>query len=404
MTTRKLYQYRILFADDQPEVARTLAGLFRTTEIKVDFAVDGQEALVMCQRTRYDLVIVDLQMPPERWGGLWFIRKLSERMYRVPVLVLSGAAGQAETIEALHLKAKGFVVKDRAQYELREKVTAMLAEGRSEVRTLAMQTLPTPIAVQCSRMDSADSPVQRLYLTLSALEYALRVTCIIAVAEARMDGGADAQKFLYDVSPYIIAPAMGTSNAARRMAASMLPGSMGAGLASQFDDRLTNEAIAIRNEIAHVQMPSEVAAREYLVVVDAALDTYLAAAVLMPRPEIAVVNGLSFDGTGYSVSATLLRGDHTALPQRTLEARSAVISQRAYLWHETPIDLWPYLVVETRRELGSLEICIFDGMSSSGGQGAWHDADPLRYIKVREGQRIKSSQVSAKDTGLIPHA
>jgi len=259
MTTRKLYQYRILFADDQPEVARTLAGLFRTTEIKVDFAVDGQEALVMCQRTRYDLVIVDLQMPPERWGGLWFIRKLSERMYRVPVLVLSGAAGQAETIEALHLKAKGFVVKDRAQYELREKVTAMLAEGRSEVRTLAMQTLPTPIAVQCSRMDSADSPVQRLYLTLSALEYALRVTCIIAVAEARMDGGADAQKFLYDVSPYIIAPAMGTSNAARRMAASMLPGSMGAGLASQFDDRLTNEAIAIRNEIAHVQMPSEVA-------------------------------------------------------------------------------------------------------------------------------------------------
>jgi CheY-like chemotaxis protein len=383
------YRFRILFADDQEDVARTLAGLFKQPNIKVEYATSGELALDLCRRKRFDLLIVDLAMPPERWGGLWLIRLLRRDGFDIPILVLSGQASQTETIEALHLRAKGFVLKDNASRELRERVLALLEHVRPDARRSAVDKLPLPVAVQCGRIDSAETLGERLIRTLYSLEYALRLICLVGVAEARWDDSPEAKAFLADVSSLVMSPGLGTSNAVRRRILSQMPNLVAASWAAWFDERLTDQAIAIRNSLSHVQLPSRAAAIGPLKVVDAALDAYLTAAVSTPSPEIVAVNGLSYDGSQFDVSTTLLHSDHMTLPQRRKSAGfPPPITTRVYLWHTRPIDLWPFITVEPRREVGSLEVCIFDGPDTNSSH--WGPDDPLRYIKIREGERVKS--------------
>ncbi|WP_117213554.1 response regulator [Allorhizocola rhizosphaerae] len=390
-----MYANRILFADDQPDVAKTLTTLFKNPTTKVDYATDGHQALERCRTQRYDLLIVDLQMPPGEWGGLWLLQTLQEAGFSVPAMVLSGQAGQLETIEALHLGAKGFVLKDRAQTDLAQRVETLLADVRREARALSAQLLPTPLAIHCARIDSADTTVQRLYLTLYTLEYALRTTCLTAAAEARAAKTSSARAFLDRYLPAMMSPSMGTTNQICRAIPSALPTSHAAHLANQFDSRLTNDAIAIRNEIAHVQMPSALKADEHLHAVDAALDSFLCGVTRAPQPEIIVPNSLTFDGKHYKVAASILRGSGTALPQRTLFSERPLVSQHPYLWHEDPIDLWPFFTAEPGREVGRIDVALLDGVAGGGKQMS--PSDPLRFIRIQDGERVQSTTATAVD-------
>src|SRR3954467_13752707 len=92
---------RILFVDDQRDVAVTLSKLLPKGSFECRFADDGEAALTRLSAEVFDLAVVDLRMPPDDWGGLWLLRELSERGLAIDTLVLSGEGGQSETIEAM---------------------------------------------------------------------------------------------------------------------------------------------------------------------------------------------------------------------------------------------------------------------------------------------------------------
>ena len=55
---------------------------------KIVIAKDGQEALALAAKNKFDVVITDHRMP--RSGGLELVRKLRARKYAGKVVVLSG--------------------------------------------------------------------------------------------------------------------------------------------------------------------------------------------------------------------------------------------------------------------------------------------------------------------------
>jgi two-component system response regulator YesN len=79
---------RILGVDDEPLIGESIAFALEGPHRKVVVAKDGQEALALATKERFDVVITDHRMP--RAGGLELVRKLRERKYKGKIVVLSG--------------------------------------------------------------------------------------------------------------------------------------------------------------------------------------------------------------------------------------------------------------------------------------------------------------------------
>jgi YesN/AraC family two-component response regulator len=79
---------RILGVDDEPVIGESIAFMLEAPHRKIVVAKNGQEALTLASKEKFDLVITDHRMP--RSGGLELVRKLRERKYTGKIVVLSG--------------------------------------------------------------------------------------------------------------------------------------------------------------------------------------------------------------------------------------------------------------------------------------------------------------------------
>src|SRR4051812_2893689 len=103
---------KLLWADDQPDQARTFAGALTDHGHEIAFVTSGSAALDAIRDATPDLILVDLAMPPGDWGGLWLLERLAELPDAPPALVVSGEGTQRETIQAMRLGAADYVNKD----------------------------------------------------------------------------------------------------------------------------------------------------------------------------------------------------------------------------------------------------------------------------------------------------
>ena len=137
---------RILVADDQPDVARTLCTPLRRAGAMLTFVSNGEEVFTKLEERPFDLLVVDMKMSPGEWGGLWLLRELREGGWHVPALVLSGEGTKKQTIEALRFGAVDWIDKSEAFSELEEHCEAILQHAISDGLDNAAARLPTPLA------------------------------------------------------------------------------------------------------------------------------------------------------------------------------------------------------------------------------------------------------------------
>ena len=79
---------RILGVDDEPVIGESIACTLEAPNRKIVVAKDGQEALALAAKEKFDIVITDHRMP--RAGGLELVKKLRARNYTGKIVVLSG--------------------------------------------------------------------------------------------------------------------------------------------------------------------------------------------------------------------------------------------------------------------------------------------------------------------------
>jgi signal transduction histidine kinase/ActR/RegA family two-component response regulator len=107
----KLEAHRVLVVDDMEENhALIKAYLKRTTGIAVESAYSGMECLEKCEKHRYAMVLMDVQMP--RMSGLETIRRLrgwetARGMERVPIVVISANSFTEDVEKSLEAGADG---------------------------------------------------------------------------------------------------------------------------------------------------------------------------------------------------------------------------------------------------------------------------------------------------------
>lgn len=134
---------RILFVDDDPILREFAQVNLASATAQVDVAADGIEALEMLGRRRYDLLLVDLEMP--RMDGFELLRRLRDdpATAHLPVVVETGREDVDAIDRAFRAGATAFVTKPLnwrlLTYQLRFTLRAARAEARlrTEARPMA---------------------------------------------------------------------------------------------------------------------------------------------------------------------------------------------------------------------------------------------------------------------------
>jgi EAL domain-containing protein (putative c-di-GMP-specific phosphodiesterase class I)/DNA-binding NarL/FixJ family response regulator len=126
----------VLVADDDPEIRALYSAALSAAGFAVIEAVDGADALDRLATTQVSLVLLDVSMP--RVDGLAVIRRLraDEATARLPIILVAGAAGEADRVRGLDLGADDYLVKPVSTKELVARARAHIRVSESWQRTV----------------------------------------------------------------------------------------------------------------------------------------------------------------------------------------------------------------------------------------------------------------------------
>ena len=121
---------KILIVDDHAVIHQ---GLRRILDDEFQGATFGEarhskEALDLVSRERWDLVILDVDLPGR--GGLDVLKQMRAEHPKLPVLMFSMHSEEQFAVRALKAGASGYVAKDSASERLVEAIRKTIRGGR----------------------------------------------------------------------------------------------------------------------------------------------------------------------------------------------------------------------------------------------------------------------------------
>lgn len=119
----------MLIVDDDPDWRGLYAAVFKS-DFRLVEAGDGLEALGLLERSRPDIIVLDLRLP--RLNGMDFLRALDRLGLKIPVVVCSGLVPEDREFSVPGVRAA------RKTADLREVRTAV-------AQALAPEPSPAPV-------------------------------------------------------------------------------------------------------------------------------------------------------------------------------------------------------------------------------------------------------------------
>jgi two-component system, NarL family, invasion response regulator UvrY len=181
---------RILVVDDHAVVRRGLQQIVSDSldAATVDEAKDGEEAVAQVQKSRYDLVLLDISLPGRT--GIDVLKDLKAIQTDLPILMLSIHPEEQFAIRALRAGASGYLTKACPPEELITAIRRVLSGEKYISATFAQQLI--------SNLDK-ENAVQP-HENLSDREY--QVLCLIARGKTPKQIGTELKVNIKTVSTY----------------------------------------------------------------------------------------------------------------------------------------------------------------------------------------------------------
>ena len=101
---------RVLVVDDEENALDIACNYLKDLNYNPDHASSGEEAISLCKKNRYDLVILDMLMPPGI-DGLETFKKIVELKPGIKVLIASGFSENSRVREILKSGQAKFIKK-----------------------------------------------------------------------------------------------------------------------------------------------------------------------------------------------------------------------------------------------------------------------------------------------------
>ena len=121
----------ILVVEDEPDIRKLVQYHLAQEHYKVVEAEDGEKALKSVQKDKPNLVILDLMLPG--LSGLEVCKLLRDRpdTARVPILMLTAKAGEADRVIGLEMGADDYLPKPFSPREMIARVRALLRRSEA---------------------------------------------------------------------------------------------------------------------------------------------------------------------------------------------------------------------------------------------------------------------------------
>jgi DNA-binding response OmpR family regulator len=148
--------WRILVADDDPEICTLVKTILRSATFEVTVCSDAESALVHLQRDKggYDILISDFMLPGISGIELITMVRANPATAKIPILMISGHSNYAMDARAKGAGADHFLNKPFTLSQLRSTVTTLASKYRplpeSEQAAVAPAATPAPSAAPAS--------------------------------------------------------------------------------------------------------------------------------------------------------------------------------------------------------------------------------------------------------------
>jgi DNA-binding response OmpR family regulator len=157
---------RLLLAEDDAQLGRTLTKGLRQEAYAVDIVADGENAMHHALINDYDVIILDVMMP--RRDGFSVCRELRRNGSRTPVLMLTARDTIADKITGLDAGGDDYLTKP---FEFAE----LLARLRALLRRRTTDLLAAEVRIGSLRVNMASHSVDRAgrAIVLTTKEFSL---------------------------------------------------------------------------------------------------------------------------------------------------------------------------------------------------------------------------------------
>ena len=113
----------LLVIEDERVLCETIVRSLRRLAYSVDHCYDGDKALELLGTERYDLVLLDLNLPGK--DGMTVLRTFRQRDRKTPVLILSARSEVKDTVEGLDAGANDYLSKPFHLAELEARIRSL---------------------------------------------------------------------------------------------------------------------------------------------------------------------------------------------------------------------------------------------------------------------------------------
>lgn len=121
---------RILVVDDEKMIRNVIKEYAEFDGFEVAEAQDGMEAVEICRREDFDLIIMDIMMP--RLDGYSAIKEI-RKTKQIPVIMLSARGEEYDKLFGFEIGIDDYVVKPFSPRELMMRIAAVLKRGGASV-------------------------------------------------------------------------------------------------------------------------------------------------------------------------------------------------------------------------------------------------------------------------------
>jgi DNA-binding response OmpR family regulator len=115
---------RILIVEDEAQMRQGLKDNLEFEGYDVDVAEDGEQCLIQVEKSRYNLILLDVMLP--KVSGFDVCKQLRSKGFDRPIIMLTAKGEEIDKILGLELGADDYITKPFSLRELLARVKAVL--------------------------------------------------------------------------------------------------------------------------------------------------------------------------------------------------------------------------------------------------------------------------------------
>ena len=115
-----------LIVDDDQEVRNTLVSILEDVGYLVQLAENGKKAISMCEKTPFDVALIDIELPDIK--GTELLRILKEKQPKMVRIIITGHPSVENAAKSVNEKADGYITKPFNVQELLKMINKLFEE------------------------------------------------------------------------------------------------------------------------------------------------------------------------------------------------------------------------------------------------------------------------------------